>query len=498
MSKIRTHYDNLKIARNAPDSLIRAAYKVLLQQHHPDKVEGSKQQDALRITQLIRESYDVLSDPIKRAEHDKWIKEQEYGKSNENQYYQKQENHDSTNVPINIENNTGCFWIIGLVVFCLWIFFGNDESPTSEIVSAQSPDVLSPQLPKTDIERLDSAKELLKQKQFEDAVAIYRYLAESDNSAVRIEAQNELGVMYSQGTGVAQNYPIALLWFQKSANQQYAGAEYNLGWLYEKGLGVEKDFATALFWYQKAKDHEYSTEHSKKALIHLGDDLNSLRVKFLNELHKDIHTKIWFEQSFKNGEDNYHVIFTKTSENGLFNSCHACGVDIGAATYKKENDWWRLLVKQQKIGEMGELGDVDNITRADTLDLSQNKTLFLMRTSYMGMGEGQVNDELFLFSENKWRNLGSIIVKEDNIASVGCVEQLSCISYTGKLSVIPSEKEYPDLLLTTKIYFDIDEHSDMPDAKDKIIKPSNRIYVFNGKEYEEKKTQKIKQSKTKN
>jgi curved DNA-binding protein CbpA len=138
MSKIRTHYDNLKIARNAPDSLIRAAYKVLLQQHHPDKVEGSKQQDALRITQLIRESYDVLSDPIKRAEHDKWIKEQESGKSNENQYYQKQENHDSTNVPINVENNMGCFWIIGLVVFCLWIFSGNDESPTSEVEQANT------------------------------------------------------------------------------------------------------------------------------------------------------------------------------------------------------------------------------------------------------------------------------------------------------------------------------------------------------------------------
>lgn len=485
MPKIRTHYDNLKIARNAPDSLIRAAYKVLLQQHHPDKVEGSKQQDALRITQLIRESYDVLSDPIKRAEHDKWIKEQESGKSNENQYYQKQENHDSTNVPINVENNTGCFWIIGLVVFCLWIFSGNDESPTSEIVS--------PQLPKTDIERLDSAKEFLKQKQFEDAVAIYRNLAESDNSTVRtvrIEAQNELGVMYSQGLGVSQNYPIALLWFQKSANQQYAGAEYNLGWLYEKGLGVEKDFATALFWYQKAKDHGYSTEHSKETLIHLGEDLNSLRAKFSNELHKNTHTKIWFEQSFKNGEDNYHVIFTKTSENGLFNSCHACGVDIGVATYKQENDWWRLLVTQQKIGVMGSYGDVADIKQLNTLDLPQNKTLFLIPRSYMQMGFGSVDDKLFLFSENKWSNIGSITVEEDNLASIQCVEHLSCISYTGNLSVIPSKKEYPDLLLTTKIYFDVDMHPYMLNVKE-ILRPSNRLYVFNGREYKEKKRKQV-------
>jgi DnaJ-class molecular chaperone len=77
MSKIHTHYDNLKIARNAPDALIKAAYKLLLQQHHPDKVEVAKQAEALRITHIIRGSYDVLSDPVQRAEHDAWIKTQE-------------------------------------------------------------------------------------------------------------------------------------------------------------------------------------------------------------------------------------------------------------------------------------------------------------------------------------------------------------------------------------------------------------------------------------
>ena len=54
MSIIRTHYDNLKVARNAPEALIKAAYKVLLQQHHPDKVEVAKQAEALRITHLIK------------------------------------------------------------------------------------------------------------------------------------------------------------------------------------------------------------------------------------------------------------------------------------------------------------------------------------------------------------------------------------------------------------------------------------------------------------
>ena len=77
MAKIRTHYDNLKIARNAPDALIKAAYKVLMQQHHPDRVEKVKEAEALRITKIIGESYSVLSDPVQRAEHDKWIIVQE-------------------------------------------------------------------------------------------------------------------------------------------------------------------------------------------------------------------------------------------------------------------------------------------------------------------------------------------------------------------------------------------------------------------------------------
>lgn len=76
MSKFRTHYDNLKVARNAPDSIIRAAYKTLMQQYHPDKFEGSVD-EALRIAKLIKQSYDVLIDPAKRAEHDRWIKEKE-------------------------------------------------------------------------------------------------------------------------------------------------------------------------------------------------------------------------------------------------------------------------------------------------------------------------------------------------------------------------------------------------------------------------------------
>ena len=147
MSKIHTHYDNLKIARNAPDALIKAAYKVLLQQHHPDKVEVAKQAEALRITHIIRGSYDVLSDPVQRAEHDAWIKTQEAQSRshkpeqpdiNVNEAREKEEFRRRETEKAEAEkqrqaqeeeakNKTGCLpWIIAFAAICLIVAVANE------------------------------------------------------------------------------------------------------------------------------------------------------------------------------------------------------------------------------------------------------------------------------------------------------------------------------------------------------------------------------------
>jgi DnaJ-class molecular chaperone len=71
MAQVHTHYDNLKVARNAPPEVIRAAYKSLSQKYHPDRNPGNA--DAMRIIKIINSAYEVLSDPLKRQEHDQWI-----------------------------------------------------------------------------------------------------------------------------------------------------------------------------------------------------------------------------------------------------------------------------------------------------------------------------------------------------------------------------------------------------------------------------------------
>lgn len=75
MNKIRTHYDNLKVSRDAPDEVIRAAYRVLCQRFHPDRNQNDA--EAARIMSIINTSYAVLSDPEDRRQHDVWIRQEE-------------------------------------------------------------------------------------------------------------------------------------------------------------------------------------------------------------------------------------------------------------------------------------------------------------------------------------------------------------------------------------------------------------------------------------
>lgn len=76
MAKIHTHYDNLKVARMAPQEVIRAAYKALSQKYHPDKNPGDEK--AARIMAIVNTAYTALNDPVRRREHDEWIAAEEW------------------------------------------------------------------------------------------------------------------------------------------------------------------------------------------------------------------------------------------------------------------------------------------------------------------------------------------------------------------------------------------------------------------------------------
>lgn len=71
---MHSHYENLKVARNASQSEIKKAYRKLCSEHHPDR---NKDPDATHRMQIINEAWAVLSNPAKRKKHDAEIKRKE-------------------------------------------------------------------------------------------------------------------------------------------------------------------------------------------------------------------------------------------------------------------------------------------------------------------------------------------------------------------------------------------------------------------------------------
>ncbi|HEX4143446.1 MAG TPA: SEL1-like repeat protein [Pirellulales bacterium] len=98
----------------------------------------------------------------------------------------------------------------------------------------------------TDVDaQLANAFAAMNAENYDLARSLFEPLANQGNSA----AQNELGTLYIDGHGVAQDYGKAFFWLRKSADQGDGAALYNLGLLEENGWGRPKDDAKAFNYY---------------------------------------------------------------------------------------------------------------------------------------------------------------------------------------------------------------------------------------------------------
>ena len=84
-----------------------------------------------------------------------------------------------------------------------------------------------------------------------EAVKWARLAAETGNA----DAQNAFGVvMYSNGMGIPQDYAEAVKWFRLAAEAGNACAQHNLGGMYRYGNGVPQDEAEAIKWIRLAAE----------------------------------------------------------------------------------------------------------------------------------------------------------------------------------------------------------------------------------------------------
>ena len=153
MARVRTHYDNLKVSRDAPVEVIQAAYKSLAAKYHPDVNAGEQ---SARIMAIINRSYAVISDPEKRAEHDRWIAEAEEGRTTQRSF--------RDSIPrfqaVDIERRFAKWFIpaaigllaclfIGAMVFIVYRSASQTRTPAAQISIAKTaqPDTSAPAVP---------------------------------------------------------------------------------------------------------------------------------------------------------------------------------------------------------------------------------------------------------------------------------------------------------------------------------------------------------------
>ena len=97
---------------------------------------------------------------------------------------------------------------------------------------------------------------------FKTAMENWKPIADSGDAG----AQTNVGLLYSQGKGVKQDYAQAVDWYKKAAMQNYPDAEYNLGIMYKEGKGVAADSTEAARWFKYAANSGHL-----RAQVKLGD-----------------------------------------------------------------------------------------------------------------------------------------------------------------------------------------------------------------------------------
>ncbi|TAN65003.1 MAG: hypothetical protein EPN17_17990 [Methylobacter sp.] len=292
MAKFKTHYDSLNVSRNAPASVIKAAYKALCQNYHPDKYAGGHE-EALRIMKVINGAYAVLSDSAKRAEHDRWIDKQERAHaSNEAQRMAKIITNAYVDVTAKKPPSVGylvtinkfwknacysvtkalrlslsrlggrkrekqtnwIFWLAGVVVAIVLVgiilYVSDSKTTTVATTAAVNQEVAG---------MLEKARRMLNKGRVVEALSLYLPLAEQGNA----DAQFHVGLLYANGLGVTKDDKQAADWFGRAAKQGHREAQTKLGFMYATGKGVTQNYNTAVYWcYQAAEQGDVIAQYN--------------------------------------------------------------------------------------------------------------------------------------------------------------------------------------------------------------------------------------------
>jgi len=171
------------------------------------------------------------------------------------------------------------------------------------------------------------------QGEYATALETYRNLADQGNA----EAQNNLGVMYREGRGVARDPIASVAWLRRAAEQGYLEAQVNLGLMYARGHGVPRDDAEAVRWYRKAAEQGYAWAET---------NIGYMYAQGRGVPRNDAEAVQWYRkataQGFAMAQDNLGVMYRDGR-----------GV---ARSYVEAVEWFRLAAAQGNAEGQNNLG----------------------------------------------------------------------------------------------------------------------------------------------
>lgn len=173
-------------------------------------------------------------------------------------------------------------------------------------------------------ERFLLAKRLEAQQDFVQAFFWYEKAASQGHT----NAQNNLGLLYERGKGVAPDSQRAMSLYRRAAELGNAKAQHNLGRMYHTGEAVERDYPQALFWYLEAVEND-GVAHSLFALgsLYYAEDFPQ------RDLAKAV--EYWRQSALKNlSEGQFRLGYEYHQGGGV-------EIDLCQAVY-----WYQLAAEQ--------------------------------------------------------------------------------------------------------------------------------------------------------
>jgi TPR repeat protein len=113
------------------------------------------------------------------------------------------------------------------------------------------------------------------------------------------KAQNEVGMMYYTGVGLARDVDQAVEWYERSAQQGDPEGQNKLGLMYEKGISVVQDDDMALSWYQQSAEQGFSTAQYNLARMYADAD---------GDCRNDVLAKMWSDIAIANGLEHVQAL----------------------------------------------------------------------------------------------------------------------------------------------------------------------------------------------